>query len=35
MSVQEVDDTIAAFAASARRAVAASFDVIELHGAHG
>lgn len=35
MSVQEIDDTIAAFAASARRAVAAGFDAIELHGAHG
>lgn len=30
-----IDDLVAAFRASARRAVEAGFDVIEIHGAHG
>ncbi|ACV81176.1 NADH:flavin oxidoreductase/NADH oxidase [Nakamurella multipartita] len=35
MSPQEIAATVTAFAAAARRADAAGFDVIELHGAHG
>jgi 2,4-dienoyl-CoA reductase-like NADH-dependent reductase (Old Yellow Enzyme family) len=33
--LSEIDDLVTAFAASARRAVDAGFDVIELHAAHG
>ncbi|MET0476292.1 MAG: NADH:flavin oxidoreductase/NADH oxidase [Mycobacterium sp.] len=35
LSVEEIDAIVAAFAASARRAAAAGFKVLELHGAHG
>jgi 2,4-dienoyl-CoA reductase-like NADH-dependent reductase (Old Yellow Enzyme family) len=35
MSPGEIASTVDAFAAAARRADAAGFDVIELHGAHG
>ena len=35
MSVEEIRDVIAAFGASARLAVEAGFDAIELHAAHG
>ncbi len=31
----EIDDIVASFAAAARRAEAAGFDIIEVHGAHG
>jgi len=31
----ELDEIVAAFAAAARRAVAAGFDMVEIHGAHG
>ncbi|QHO90491.1 oxidoreductase [Actinomyces sp. 432] len=35
LTTDEIADTVQAFAAAARRAVAAGYDVIELHGAHG
>lgn len=35
MTLVQIRNVIEAFAASARRAVGAGFDVIELHGAHG
>lgn len=35
MSPDEIATTVDAFAAAARRADAAGFDVVELHGAHG
>lgn len=35
LSAQEVDEVVDAFAAAARRAVEAGYDLIELHGAHG
>jgi 2,4-dienoyl-CoA reductase-like NADH-dependent reductase (Old Yellow Enzyme family) len=35
MSERTIADTVALFAASARRARAADFDVVEIHGAHG
>lgn len=35
LSVAEIERIVESFAAGARRAVAAGFDVIELHGAHG
>jgi len=35
MSVAEIAEVVAAFAAAARRAVEAGVDVIEIHGAHG
>ncbi len=35
MSIDEIKRTITGFADAAERAVAAGFDVIELHGAHG
>jgi len=31
----EIDDIVESFAAAARRALAAGFDIIEVHGAHG
>src|SRR5215470_8427104 len=35
MSLAEIENTVAAFRAAARRALAAGFDLIEIHGAHG
>ncbi|MBN1380985.1 MAG: FAD-dependent oxidoreductase [Deltaproteobacteria bacterium] len=35
MTLEEVKETIAAFGAGAKRARAAGFDAVELHGAHG
>lgn len=35
MSVEDIGDVVRAFAESARRAVEAGVDVIEIHGAHG
>lgn len=35
LSICEIQEIVKAFAASARRAVAAGIDVIEVHGAHG
>lgn len=35
MSLKEIADNVAAWAAAARRAVQAGFDIIEVHGAHG
>lgn len=35
MTAQDIEELKAAFAAAARRAVAAGFDVVEIHGAHG
>jgi 2,4-dienoyl-CoA reductase-like NADH-dependent reductase (Old Yellow Enzyme family) len=35
LSIDEIDTVVEAFAASARRAAAAGFRVLELHGAHG
>ncbi|MGZ6884079.1 MAG: NADH:flavin oxidoreductase/NADH oxidase, partial [Nocardioidaceae bacterium] len=35
LSEQEIGDVVEAFAAAARRALAAGFDVLELHAAHG
>ena len=35
LNVHEIDSVVDAFAAAARRAVAAGFDVLEVHGAHG
>jgi 2,4-dienoyl-CoA reductase-like NADH-dependent reductase (Old Yellow Enzyme family) len=35
MSEQEIGDTIAAFAATAKRAVTAGYRLVELHAAHG
>jgi 2,4-dienoyl-CoA reductase-like NADH-dependent reductase (Old Yellow Enzyme family) len=35
LDVAEIDDVVAAFVASARRAVDAGFDLLELHAAHG
>jgi 2,4-dienoyl-CoA reductase-like NADH-dependent reductase (Old Yellow Enzyme family) len=34
-TIAEIEQVIEAFAAAARRAVAAGFEIIELHGAHG
>ena len=31
----DIDDLLAAFAAAARRALAAGFEIVEVHGAHG
>jgi 2,4-dienoyl-CoA reductase-like NADH-dependent reductase (Old Yellow Enzyme family) len=35
MSRADIDEVIGAFAAAARRAAAAGFEIVELHGAHG
>lgn len=35
LDLARIDEIVEAFAASARRAVAAGFDVVELHAAHG
>ncbi|MFZ0928684.1 MAG: FAD-dependent oxidoreductase [Syntrophobacteraceae bacterium] len=35
MTLEEIEETIAAFGAAALRAKAAGFDAVELHGAHG
>jgi len=35
MTVRQIDQVVAAWAQAARRAVAAGFDVIEVHAAHG
>ncbi len=35
LTVSEIDRVVEAFAAAARRALTAGFEVIELHGAHG
>lgn len=35
LSEKEIDDVVAAFADATRRAIAAGFDGVELHGAHG
>jgi 2,4-dienoyl-CoA reductase-like NADH-dependent reductase (Old Yellow Enzyme family) len=35
LSLAEIDDIVAAFRRAAERALAAGFEVIELHGAHG
>src|SRR5208282_3010144 len=35
MTLEEIQETIAAFGAAALRAKAAGFDAVELHGAHG
>lgn len=35
MTLEDIQETIAAFGAAARRAQAAGFDAVELHGAHG
>ncbi|WP_210579128.1 NADH:flavin oxidoreductase/NADH oxidase [Actinomyces succiniciruminis] len=35
LTTAEIADTVQAFADAARRAVAAGYDVVELHGAHG
>ncbi|MBN1803415.1 MAG: FAD-dependent oxidoreductase [Candidatus Lokiarchaeota archaeon] len=35
MTLEEIQEAIASFGAAAKRAVAAGFDMVELHGAHG
>jgi 2,4-dienoyl-CoA reductase-like NADH-dependent reductase (Old Yellow Enzyme family) len=35
LTESEIEDTIAAFVAATQRALAAGFDVVEIHGAHG
>jgi 2,4-dienoyl-CoA reductase-like NADH-dependent reductase (Old Yellow Enzyme family) len=35
LSKAEIGETVAAFTAAARRALAAGFEVVEIHGAHG
>ncbi len=35
MTQEEIDDTVKAFGSAAARAMAAGFDTIEVHGAHG
>lgn len=35
LSISEIEELIASFAAAAKRAVAVGFDVIEIHAAHG
>ncbi len=35
LTLPEIEDLVNAFRAAARRAIAAGFDIIEIHGAHG
>lgn len=35
MTVDQIHETVEAFALAAKRSIEAGFDVIELHGAHG
>lgn len=35
MSVEQIKETVEAFGTAAQRAIAAGFDMIEIHGAHG
>jgi 2,4-dienoyl-CoA reductase-like NADH-dependent reductase (Old Yellow Enzyme family) len=35
LTAEEIDGVVEAFAATARRALTAGFDVVEIHGAHG
>jgi len=35
MSLGEIENTVNAFGAAAKRALAAGFDIVEIHGAHG
>jgi 2,4-dienoyl-CoA reductase-like NADH-dependent reductase (Old Yellow Enzyme family) len=35
LEARDIDDLVEAFAAAARRALAAGFDIVEIHGAHG
>ena len=35
MTAKDIDDVVAAFAAAAKRAVGAGFQLVEIHGAHG
>ncbi len=35
LSIEQIEGLVASFAASAKRSVAAGFDTIEIHGAHG
>ncbi len=35
LTVAEIENTVSSFAAATRRALAAGFDIVEIHGAHG